>query len=81
MVLLELVGGIPTQGWSRLAEQFDVPWVRESDQDQLRTDVMTFYHIEDILEPRAEAVLNANDVSPELAQRVIIDHALQTLRA
>lgn len=65
--------GKPTESWERLETDFDVPWVKASDSHLFRLNVMSFYHAEDLLEPRAEAVL-AGEADPDAARKCLIDH-------
>jgi hypothetical protein len=49
--------------------------VRPADFHRYREDVMSFYHAEDLLEARAEEILNAEAPDKELLRKATFDHA------
>ncbi len=75
MVAFEVEDGEPKEGWARVETQFDVPWLRPSDFHRYRDDVMSFYHAEDLLEARAEEILESEAPEQELLRKATYDHA------
>jgi hypothetical protein len=75
VVAFEVEKGEPKLSWEKLATEFEVPWVRPSDFHRYRDDVMTFYHAEDLLEPRAVEILQSDAPDRELLRKATIDHA------
>lgn len=65
----------PKVGWDKVETDFDVPWIRPSDFHRYRDDVMTFYHAEDLLEPRAEDIIESDEPDKELLRKATFDHA------
>lgn len=75
MVWFEVENREPKPGWDKLETDFDVPWVQSSDFHRYRQDVMSFYHAEDLLEPRAEEILEADEPDADLLRKSTFDHA------
>lgn len=75
MVLVEMKNGELAKSWDWIADQYDVPWARPEDFHRYRVDVMSNYHAEDLLEPRAEEILNSEHPDAETIKKALIDGA------
>lgn len=75
MLVLEVKNGALLKTWDAIELAFDVPWVSQRDYDALRIDTMSFYHAEDLIEPRAEAILSGEATDEDTLRKSIVDHA------
>jgi hypothetical protein len=74
MALVEMKDGEPAKGWDYVQNQYEVPWARPSDFHRYRVNVMENYHAEDLLEARAEQILNDPKADPELLRKAIVEN-------